>query len=101
MRTLFSPAQGIARLTVQAGQEIGPGDVLARVESPQIESRLEQERWLKQNQRLSTRLILETVPDVWPPSASTRSSRSRIDTGDDGSTYIQALDRAAAGTRRR
>ncbi len=25
----------------------------------------------------------------------------RIDTGDDGSTYIQALDRAAAGTRRR
>jgi HlyD family secretion protein len=42
--TLFSPARGIARIEVTAGTQIEPGDVLARVESPELESRLEQER---------------------------------------------------------
>lgn len=42
--TLFSPARGIARLEVQAGQAIDKGTVLARISSPQLDSRLEQER---------------------------------------------------------
>ena len=42
--TLFSPARGIARIEVKPGAPIEPGDVLARVESPELESRLEQER---------------------------------------------------------
>ncbi len=42
--TLFSPAQGIARLLVAAGQKIDQGTILARVVSPQIDSRLQQEQ---------------------------------------------------------
>ncbi len=42
--TLFSPAQGIARLEVKAGEPIEAGAVLARVRSPQLESQLQQER---------------------------------------------------------
>lgn len=42
--TLFSPARGIARLQVKAGETVAEGQVLARVESPELESRLLQER---------------------------------------------------------
>ncbi len=42
--TLFSPVQGIARLDAKAGTVVAKGDPLARVESPELESRLEQER---------------------------------------------------------
>lgn len=42
--TLFSSARGIARLRVAAGQSIGESEILARIESPQIESRRQQER---------------------------------------------------------
>ena len=42
--TLFSPARGIVRLAVQAGEAVAEGQVLAVVESPELSSRLEQER---------------------------------------------------------
>lgn len=42
--TLFSPAQGIVTLDVKAGREVKKGQLLARVESPELRSRLVQER---------------------------------------------------------
>ena len=42
--TLFSPAQGIVALDVKAGSEVKKGQLLARVESPDLQSRLVQER---------------------------------------------------------
>jgi HlyD family secretion protein len=42
--TLFSPARGIVSLTVRAGEVIELGQVLCRVRSPELESRLEQAR---------------------------------------------------------
>jgi len=42
--TLFSPAQGIVALDVKAGSEVKQGQLLARVESPELKSRLVQEQ---------------------------------------------------------
>ncbi len=42
--TLYSPAAGHVELLVQPGEPVGEGQVLARVESPELESRLDQER---------------------------------------------------------
>ena len=42
--TLFSPAQGIVALAVKAGSEVKKGQLLARIESPELKSRLLQER---------------------------------------------------------
>lgn len=42
--TLFSPAPGIVRLLVKAGEVVTVGQDLARVASPELESRLGQER---------------------------------------------------------
>lgn len=42
--TLFSPAQGIVSLAVKAGTEVKKGRLLARIESPELNSRLQQER---------------------------------------------------------
>ncbi len=42
--TLYSPARGIVTLAVLAGEEISQGQRLAQVESPELSSRLEQER---------------------------------------------------------
>lgn len=42
--TLFSPAQGIVSLRVAEGERVTTGQLLAEVESPQLESRLGQER---------------------------------------------------------
>lgn len=42
--TLTSPARGVARVEVQAGQVVARDQVLVRVESPEVESRLLQER---------------------------------------------------------
>jgi HlyD family secretion protein len=42
--TLFSPAQGIVTLAVKAGSEVKKGQVLARIESPELRSRLAQAR---------------------------------------------------------
>jgi HlyD family secretion protein len=41
--TLFSPADGIVALRVHAGQQIVAGEILAEVESPELESRVQQE----------------------------------------------------------
>jgi HlyD family secretion protein len=40
---LFSPAQGIVALTVKAGESVKKGQVLARLESPELQSQLAQE----------------------------------------------------------
>jgi HlyD family secretion protein len=42
--TLFAPAQGIVSLKVKAGDTVKKGQVLARLESPELMSRLVQER---------------------------------------------------------
>lgn len=42
--TSFSPAQGIVAIEVEAGEVVTAGQVLARVESPELESNLEQEQ---------------------------------------------------------
>lgn len=42
--TLFTPAAGIVTLSVKAGAEVRKGQLLARIESPELRSRLEQER---------------------------------------------------------
>jgi HlyD family secretion protein len=42
--TLFSPAQGIVALAVKAGVEVKRGQRLATIDSPELESRLAQER---------------------------------------------------------
>ena len=42
--TLFSPAPGIVRMRVKAGEAVTEGQELAIVESPELESRLGQER---------------------------------------------------------
>ena len=41
---LFSPAQGIVSLAVKAGESVSRGQVLARIESPELETQLAQER---------------------------------------------------------
>ena len=41
--TLYSPAQGTVRLEVRAGDEVQKGQLLARVDSPEIASQLPQE----------------------------------------------------------
>ena len=40
---LFSPAQGIVSLQVKAGESVRQGQILARIESPELESQLAQE----------------------------------------------------------
>jgi len=42
--TLFAPAPGIVTLAVKAGSEVRKGQTLARIESPELLSRLAQER---------------------------------------------------------
>jgi len=42
--TLTSPARGVVRVLVQAGQVVQKDQVLVRVESPEVTSRLEQQR---------------------------------------------------------
>ena len=42
--TLFAPAQGIVSLSVKAGDTVKKGQLLARIESPELMSRLLQER---------------------------------------------------------
>ena len=42
--TLFAPAAGIVALKVRAGETVKKGQLLARVESPELMSRLQQER---------------------------------------------------------
>ncbi|HKC25808.1 MAG TPA: efflux RND transporter periplasmic adaptor subunit [Thermoanaerobaculia bacterium] len=42
--TLFSPSQGIVTLLVKAGAEVKKGQPLARIESPELSSKLAQER---------------------------------------------------------
>ncbi len=74
--TTFSPASGIVRLEVRAGQAVESGQVLAVVASPELNSRLEQER--------STLL-----------SMGTDLERQRIQARQQNLTNRQAVDLAA------
>ncbi len=49
--TLFSPATGIVRLEVQPGEHVEQGQLLAVVESPELESRWSRERSTLQSMR--------------------------------------------------
>lgn len=70
--TLFSPARGLVRLEVQPGQPVTAGQLLAVVESPELASRLEQERSTLQSVRAelerltlaSRQLDLENAQEV-------------------------------------
>ncbi len=42
--TVYSPSSGIVSVRVREGERIGRGEILAVVESPELENRLEQER---------------------------------------------------------
>ena len=42
--TLFSPVRGIVRLDVLAGEVVEEGQMLGRIESPEVQNQLEQER---------------------------------------------------------
>lgn len=49
--TLASPAQGVVTLLVKPGDVVRKGDVLARIESPEVLNRLEQERSILSSMR--------------------------------------------------
>jgi HlyD family secretion protein len=71
--TLFTPSAGIVTLAVKAGDPVRKGQVLARVDSPELKSRLAQER---------------------ASLASARSAldRQRIDARQDGIKNAHAID---------
>ena len=50
--TLFAPADGTITLLVDSGAEVKTGSELARIESPELASRLEQERSSLESQRV-------------------------------------------------
>jgi HlyD family secretion protein len=50
--TLFASADGTITLLVESGAEVGLGSELARIESPELESRLQQERSTLESQRV-------------------------------------------------
>jgi HlyD family secretion protein len=66
--TLFSPSAGLVVLNVQAGATVTRGTLLARIQSPEIDSRLQQERSrllslqgeLERQKILARRATLET-----------------------------------------
>lgn len=81
--TLFSPAQGIVALDVKAGSEVKKGQLLARVESPELQSRLVQERSTLQSlqsdlarQEIASRQSIDVLA---MRQATARRGRSRAD----------------------
>jgi HlyD family secretion protein len=71
--TLFAPTQGIVSLAVKAGSSVRKGEVLARIESPELKSRLLQER-----------ATLQSLQSAW--------QRQRIDARQDGIKNAHAID---------
>jgi len=71
--TLFTPSAGIVALAVKAGDSVRKGQVLARVDSPELKSRLVQER--------STRASLKSALD-----------RQKIDARQDAIKNAHAID---------
>ena len=71
--TLFAPSQGIVSLAVKAGSSVRKGEVLARIESPELKSRLLQER-----------ATLQSLQSAW--------QRQRIDARQDGIKNAHAID---------
>jgi len=57
--TLFSPSQGIVTLLVKAGANVKKGEVLARIDSPELKSRLFQER--SSGQQLQSSLLRQRI----------------------------------------
>ena len=81
--TLFSPVAGIVALAVKAGTEVKAGQVLARVESPELMSRRAQER--------STLLALQS--DLGRQEIAARQSALR----NTQAVNVQTMRLAAAG----
>lgn len=50
--TLFASADGTITLLVDSGAEVGTGDELARIESPELDNRLQQEQSTLESQRV-------------------------------------------------
>jgi HlyD family secretion protein len=71
--TLFAQAAGIVSLAVKAGSEVKKGQVLARIESPELKSRLLQER-----------ATLQSAESAW--------KRQEIDTRQDGIKNAHNVD---------
>lgn len=71
--TLFAPTQGIVSLAVKAGSSVRKGEVLARIESPELKSRLLQER-----------ATLQSLQSAW--------QRQKIDARQDGIKNAHAID---------
>ncbi|MEO8190821.1 MAG: efflux RND transporter periplasmic adaptor subunit [Acidobacteriota bacterium] len=71
--TLFAPTQGIVSLTIKAGASVRKGEVLARIESPELKSRLLQER-----------ATLQSLQSAW--------ERQKIDARQDSIKNSHAID---------
>lgn len=71
--TLFAPSSGIVALAVKAGAEAKKGQVLARIESPELKSRLLQER-----------SSLQSLESAW--------ERQKIDTRQDAIKNAHNID---------
>ena len=71
--TLFAPTQGIVALAVKAGTAVKKGDVLARIESPELKSRLLQEK-----------ASLQSLQSAW--------ERQKIDARQDAIKNAHAID---------
>ncbi len=71
--TLFAPTQGIVSLAVKAGADVRKGQILARLESPELQSRLLQER-----------SSLQSLQSAW--------ERQKIDARQDGIKNAHAID---------
>lgn len=71
--TLFAPTQGIVSLTIKAGASVHKGEVLARIESPELKSRLLQER-----------ATLQSLQSAW--------ERQKIDARQDSIKNAHAID---------
>lgn len=81
--TIFSPADGIVSIKIREGQQVQAGDLLALVESPELESRLRQEE--------ATRAALES--DLFRLELSQRQESLE----NQQAVELAELEKAAAG----
>jgi len=104
--TLFSPAQGIVALAVKAGAPVRRGDVLATIASPELASRLAQERAtlssleseLGRNEIASRQARVKSKQDLdvlaVRHEAATRALRRTRDLGEQGVVPVSEVEKA-------
>ena len=104
--TLFSPAQGIVALAVKAGAQVHRGDVLATIASPELASRLAQERAtlssleseLGRNEIASRQSRVKSKQDLdvlaVRHEAATRALRRTRDLGEQGVVPVSEVEKA-------